>query len=292
MLGTGTSSIVLTREQPVSFSCNGAALVGVAHLPAATPRVGVVIVVGGPQFRVGSHRQFLSLARHLAASGIAVLRFDCRGMGDSEGDFPGFAGIGDDIHAAIDALQSAVPSLRRVVLWGLCDAASAIAFYAPSDDRVAGVVLLNPWVRTAKSLAQAHVKYYYLQRLVDAAFWRKLMRGEFALTQALGSFAGDLRQAIGARGAPASGEENLPERMAVGIEKFRGPTLLLLSGRDFTAKEFEDAARRSKRWQRILARADVERRDFAEADHTFSRRSWRDQVAHWTRAWIDQLAIL
>jgi len=278
-------------EYPISFVCNGHALVGVLHLPSSPPSVGVLIIVGGPQYRVGSHRQFLSLARQLATSGIAALRFDCRGMGDSEGIFPGFTGIGDDIHAAVDALQSAVPSLRRVVLWGLCDAASAIAFYAQSDDRVSGIVLLNPWVRTEDSLAQAHVKHYYLQRLADPAFWRKLIRGEFALTRAIGSFAGDLRRTIGARGAPAAGEENLPERMAVGIEKFRGPILLLLSGRDFTAKEFEDAARRSKRWQRILARGEVEQRDFAEADHTFSRRSWRDQVAHWTRVWIDQSVI-
>ena len=50
----------------------------------AGPR-GVLIVTGGPQYRAGSHRQFVLLARFLAARGMAVLRFDYRGMGDSEG---------------------------------------------------------------------------------------------------------------------------------------------------------------------------------------------------------------
>ncbi len=48
-------------------------------------RLGVLIVVGGPQYRVGSHRQFVLLARALAARGFAAMRFDCTGMGDSDG---------------------------------------------------------------------------------------------------------------------------------------------------------------------------------------------------------------
>ena len=57
-------------ERGLVFRCAGEELVGILHpAPGAT---GVVIVVGGPQYRVGSHRQFLLLARRLAASGIPV----------------------------------------------------------------------------------------------------------------------------------------------------------------------------------------------------------------------------
>ena len=42
----------------------------------------VLVVVGGPQVRAGSHRHFVQLARHLATHGHAVMRFDVRGMGD------------------------------------------------------------------------------------------------------------------------------------------------------------------------------------------------------------------
>ncbi|MEO6566032.1 MAG: alpha/beta fold hydrolase, partial [Casimicrobiaceae bacterium] len=81
-----------------------------------------MIVVGGPQYRVGSHRQFALLARALARVGIPALRFDYRGMGDSEGDRRSFDEIDADIAAAIDTLCREA-HLARVVLWGLCDGA-------------------------------------------------------------------------------------------------------------------------------------------------------------------------
>jgi len=40
------------RERPFTFSCAGAELLGVVHLPQAPARTGVLIVVGGPQYRV------------------------------------------------------------------------------------------------------------------------------------------------------------------------------------------------------------------------------------------------
>src|SRR5215471_15952260 len=86
-------------EVPVSFRSEQMDLIGLLHMPDPSPSLGVVIVVGGPQYRAGSHRQFVLLARDLASNGAAVLRFDCRGMGDSGGNFPGFERIGPDIAA-------------------------------------------------------------------------------------------------------------------------------------------------------------------------------------------------
>src|SRR5690606_31415058 len=110
----------------------------------------------------GSHRQFVLLCRHLAAHGIPAMRFDYRGMGDSTGAERGFDTVADDIRAAIDSFIKRVPSIGRVVLWGLCDAASAACLYAPSDERVGGLVLANPWVRTAAGEAKTYLKHYYV----------------------------------------------------------------------------------------------------------------------------------
>ena len=72
-------------EQALSVECRGESLLGVLHLPITPRDLGVIVVVGGPQYRAGSHRQFVLLARALADAGHAVLRLDVRGMGDSTG---------------------------------------------------------------------------------------------------------------------------------------------------------------------------------------------------------------
>ncbi|MDE2614839.1 MAG: hypothetical protein KGL78_15480 [Burkholderiales bacterium] len=55
-------------ERPAIFETGGSERIGIITRPLAEPRnVGVVVIVGGPQYRVGSHRQFALLARHLGA---------------------------------------------------------------------------------------------------------------------------------------------------------------------------------------------------------------------------------
>jgi exosortase A-associated hydrolase 1 len=282
----------LADEIPLPFPCRDETLIGVLHMPPSPASVGVVVVVGGPQYRVGSHRQFVMLARDLATRGAAVLRFDCRGMGDSEGTFSGFEQIEPDVAAAVDAIMAQVPSLRRVMLWGLCDAGLAIAEHARHDARIAGVVLLNPWVRSESGLARAQLKHYYLARLMQPDFVRKVLRGEFNPIASGRALLANLFRALGspvARLKPAEvgAANSLAEQLAKELRRFKGRILLILSGRDLTAKEFEDAARASTPWRELLAEARVTRRDLAAADHTFSRGIWRDQVAAWTWEWIE-----
>ena len=72
-------------ETALVFDCVGETLVGVLTTDSPLAETGVVLVVGGPQYRAGSHRYFVQLARALAGAGFPTLRFDCRGMGDSSG---------------------------------------------------------------------------------------------------------------------------------------------------------------------------------------------------------------
>jgi len=275
------------EERALAFGCGGDTLVGVASVPAEPVTRGVLIVVGGPQYRVGSHRQFALLARHLAAQGIAAMRFDVRGMGDSGGDERDFEGIQDDIRAALDAFVAAVPGMRDIVLWGLCDGASAAALYAPDDARVRGLVLLNPWVRTDDGVARTTLKHHYRDRLHDPAFWRKLARGQFDYVGSVKSMLGLVRAAFGARRRQQDGATaSLPERMRQSLHAFGGRTLLVIGGADLTGREFCDVAGSTPAWKRLSSAPHVAWRRLEDADHTFSRRAWRDQVAAWTAEWV------
>jgi exosortase A-associated hydrolase 1 len=284
-------------EHALVFRCEEAWLYGVLTLPEQAASRGVLIVVGGPQYRVGSHRQFALLARYLASNGIPVLRFDFRGMGDSEGDARTFEDVEDDLRCAIDEFLAKVPLLKELVILGLCDAASAALFYAYQDRRVTGLVLLNPWVRTEEGSARAHLKHYYTVRLFQPEFWRKIWRGDFDYATAARSLSRTLGAAMPWRKKTSvSVERNacdkspspgpLPERMFQGLSRFTGKVLLIISGNDLTAQEFSDLVKGSRQWQKLLASSRVSRLNLPEANHTFSRREWRDQVGVWTKEWI------
>ena len=277
-------------EEALVFPCGEDELVGVLAIPERPAPRGVLIVVGGPQYRAGSHRQFTLLARHLAQAGIASLRFDYRGMGDSSGGARPFEHAQEDIRTAIDRFVGRLPVLRDVAIWGLCDAASAALFYAHGDKRVSGLAVLNPWVRTDEGMARAQLQHYYGTRLLQRSFWQKVLRGEFNVVEAARGLGKSLMHALGRSGEATSGAPGkpLPERMEDGLRRFKGPVLVILSGNDLTAQEFKDVVARSPGWQALLQDSRVTRRDLPEANHTFSRRKWRDQVAGWTADWLMQ----
>ncbi len=285
-------------------------MVGIVSLPADSHlahSTGVVIVVGGPQYRVGSHRQFVLLAWQLAQAGFPVLRFDYRGMGDSEGEPRDFEAVQDDITAAAQALQQTCPAVTQFVLWGLCDGASAALMYvgrgAGSSARgwaaphVVGLCLLNPWVRSQATLARTHLKHHYTQRLAQADFWRKLASGGLDWRKSARELLGNLRQTLASgqwmgkgRGADHNPSAAMPfqQQMAMAFKSFPGQILLVLSGDDYTAKEFLDCATSDPQWQSALQRPGLQRLDLPLADHTFSNQSWRTEVEQSILKWLNQ----
>lgn len=281
---------VTVRDHALAFECRGERLVGVVSASPCDARAGVVIVVGGSQYRAGSQRQYVLLARRLAAAGIPTLRFDYRGMGDSTGARPPFDALDPDIAAAIDALQAACPGVERVGLWGLCDAASAALLYCARtrDRRVGGVALLNPWVRSEQTLARTHLKHYYVSHLASRSFWDRLLRGEVDVLRAVRSLAERVARAGGASRTDR-GSVSFQDVMAQGLAACRGPVAVVLSREDLTAREFLEHVAASATWERLLAGTNVSRLDIA-ADHTFSSAAWRDEVAAHTLAWAQRIA--
>ena len=274
-------------DHAIVFSCAGSDLVGVISRPELPGETGLIVIVGGPQYRIGSHRQFVHLARHAAAAGVTTLRFDYRGMGDSFGTSASFENVDADIGAAIDALVRHCSSVRRIFLWGLCDGASAALMYLQrtGDQRVAGVCILNPWVRSAATLARTQVKHYYGQRMLQVEFWRKLLRGGIDVVGSLRELGGVLRSAAMERKVR---RHDLPfqARMAAGLKAFTGSVLLVLSERDLTAKEFVDFAASEPAWAASLNSSRLTRCEIAESDHTFSSQFWRERVEEATVQWI------
>lgn len=77
-------------------------------------------------------------------------------------------------------------------------------------------------------------------------------------------------------------------RMMRTLQTFPGPSLLILSGDDYTAKEFLEACQGDQQVLQALSRPQLTRIDVPDADHTFSSREQRQIVESATIAWLDQ----
>lgn len=276
-------------EHFATFECEGVTCIAIVSMPTRenSSRTGVVIVVGGPQYRVGSHRQFVLLARALAGAGIPVIRFDYRGMGDSGGDPRTFESVDADIRGAISALQRET-GVSGIVLWGLCDGASAALMFAVSDPRVAGIVALNPWARSPQTAAATQLRHYYVRRFMTREFWRKLSVGGIGLRRSAHDLVSAVRNALQRR------DRTRPigylQRMHDGWAAFACPVLWVLSGHDFTAREFEAWVEQDPRRRALLQRPGSEVYRSGAADHTFSDEASRDAVTTKTVEWIARIS--
>jgi exosortase A-associated hydrolase 1 len=265
-------------------------------MPSTPTSIAVLVLVGGPQYRVGSHRQFVQLARSLATSGFTVFRFDVRGMGDSEGIKKDFQHVSNDIEAAKKALLLFDKKIESIVLWGLCDGASAALIYCHKykDSRVKGLCLLNPWIRSESSFALNSVKYYYSKRIFQKDFWMKLLSGNI-LHSSIIEFLKKMRLFINSKFINIFNREiqNKPVVQPLAYQDimeeawvtFEGKILLFLSKKDFIAKEFKDQMADSPRWSNKNLNNYL-CYEVSGADHTLTQASARHLVEQKTIHWL------
>jgi len=135
-------------------------------------------------------------------------------------------------------------------------------------------------------MARTELKHYYLHRLREPEFWTKLARGRLDVVAAMTGVASRVLTARSGPSAPYAAKVAFQDRMADGLRTFPGPVLLMLSGRDLTAKEFLEYTAADARWRRALAGANIEREDLPLADHTFSSAEWRGHVESCTLGWL------
>ncbi|NJS14657.1 MAG: hydrolase 1, exosortase A system-associated [Sphingopyxis sp.] len=251
----------------LTFACNGSTLA--ATLDAASGTTGLLIVSGGNEIRCGAHRGMAVLAQRIAGAGHPVLRFDRRGVGDSEGENDGFLSSRDDIAAALNAFRAASPALERVVAFGNCDAASALLLHQPLT--VDALVLANPWTMEADGAEDgnnggpalppsAAIRARYLARLRDPASLRRLLRGEIDL----GKLRRGMTKLLPRQTVPAS--DSLGQRVVSAIADLPIPATLLVATGDRTAQAFTEHWKIAPR--ELTARIPLVTRD--SASHSFA----------------------
>jgi len=289
-------------ETPLVFECQGEHLLGILHAPDQPTELGVLIVTGGPTYRVGPQRMNLVLARALTDVGVAVMRFDFRGTGDSDGERntprQGEA-VHLDIKAALDVFHEEQPHLKGVVVWGLCRGAIRTLQYAQHDSRIQGIVLLNPRVDSEQLAAVATLRQYYWQRITNPNFYRKVLVGDFSPGQSIKRLFMTVVTAIGLARKPnrksRSTVVKVPEIAADipvekliedGFREFHGKVLMILGGGDLEAEKFKQIIKRSTQLDRRVGDADFLIRNIPGANHTFSTREWRDRVIALTKEWV------
>ncbi|WP_324670016.1 alpha/beta hydrolase [Geochorda subterranea] len=251
------------EETPVCFTSEGEQIIGVLHRPPASERTELPVVVmchGFTGHKVESHRIFVKTARALARRGVAALRFDFRGSGDSAGEFDEMTVEGE----VRDAL-AAMAYVRRqvggpVALLGMSLGGMVATLAAQRDGDVAALVL---WAAVARPERLARRIGFGGPEGVWPPEWEgRYDLGGHLVSQA---FVHDL-----IRHDPLAAARTYP-----------GPVLVLHGRRDETVPPDDAEA-----YLAAFSGTDRTLRWIEGADHTFNRTSWEREVIEATVAWL------
>lgn len=254
-------------EKLIDFDVMGKRLYGMLHLPeGSVPAPGVVFCHGFTGNRIEAHRLFVKAARWLARRGIAAMRFDFRGSGESEGDFEEMTVSGEieDALSAISFMRS-LPEVdgRRIGMIGLSLGGCVTACAASRDGNITSIALWSavsrPWelFRTAwgDSIPQMEEKGW-----VDI--------GGLKLGK---DFIEDLKRI-----------DPLSE-----IEGYKGSVLIIHGSEDLAvplanAQDYYEKVRGERRLYIVQG-----------ADHVFSRVDWEEEVIKLTADWfVERIGVL
>lgn len=260
---TSRSGAKLKMESFVEFrNASGKWLRGMVHRPSRISRrraPGVVFFHGFTGDRMESHWIFIRCARALAQAGIASLRFDFYGSGESEGEFREVTLRGEmaDARAAVKYFrrQKGIDS-DRVGLCGLslggCIAAS-IAAGVQAQALVLWSALAHP--ARLRELAETSAK---------------------PIAGGGGALEYDAREI-----SPRFMDDAAKIEPVRSLARFTGPTLIIHPEKDSAvplshAEDFFHAAG-ARRKEKVIV---------AGADHTFSSIAWERQVIERTVEWF------
>jgi alpha/beta superfamily hydrolase len=153
-------------EEFVCFNSNGLKLYGILHIPGndvVNRKAWINILNPGLKNRVAPNRLNIKIARMLCKKGFYVLRFDPKGIGDSEGDISNNNYLRLDLWGEIqkglfveDTLESIsflknTINIEKVVLIGNCGGAITAILSAYRNKHISGLILIDTPVRISTS---------------------------------------------------------------------------------------------------------------------------------------------
>jgi dienelactone hydrolase len=254
-------------ETPVTFECRGQQIVGMLHVPERRGRFPAALMLHGfTGTKVEPHRMFVKISRTLAEHGIASLRFDYRGSGDSAGDFEDMT-IRSEIVDSIEAIKFLARhkqiNSRRLALIGFSmGGAIAAHVVAREKHRVKSLVLIAPVGEGAGILDELSTP-----EVVSSL-------AETGITDHEGNLVGMtfIRQFA----------EMKPLREVV---KCPCPVLIVHGGRDETVPPHHaDLYERTlQAHKRVVKKVIV-----SGADHTFNRHVWESRLITETVDWLGE----
>jgi len=251
----------------------------------AAERTCVLLPTMASHHRIGPNRLHVRWARELADLGLATLRFDVSGTGDSEVNQTGQENAPyaldqlADLSAAIDLLQTR--GYSRFLAIGFCSGAYLAWNAAIRDPRLRGIILINigtfEWkpgdqVKTGSTsrVAQFKSTRSYRRALFQLRTWKRLAGGEIQVGRLFREFARRLRE----RASKTFGKNDVLHNLQELSEQ--GVTALLLCGSedmslDLVESYLGPAAARLRRFPN--ARLQV----VEGAEHTFGQ-MWAQQL--------------
>jgi len=252
-------------ETPVTFQCEGQQVVGMYHLPkgVAGDAPAVLFLHGFTGDKIEPYRIFVLTARRLAAAGIAALRIDFRGSGDSDGDFADMSLSSEttDAGAALDYLRTRGGiDVNRIGLLGYSMGGMIASLYLGAHSGVRSACLWSPVAHPEREFAfRAHPEWESDMAAAGATAHEGWLLGPTFI-------------------------EEIHEAKPIGAVSACGiPVLLIHGDRDEAVSvqgshDYEAAIR--------AAGGTVEKLIIAGADHGFSTPAWQETVQSTTVNWF------
>jgi dipeptidyl aminopeptidase/acylaminoacyl peptidase len=251
-------------EKQIAFTVEGQKLYGMLHIPEGVPRFPAIAMLHGfSGQRIEPHRLFVKTARRLSQEGIAVLRFDFRGSGESEGDFYDMTLSGEikDALAALDFLRAQPEvDIQRLGVIGLSMGGYVATCVTTLNPKIKALVL---WAASAKGLKM--FPHYVHLSAKNRKDWLQKGERDFG-GMVLGS--GFLKDG-----------KNLPNPLP-GLSRFSGKALVIHGEADASVPVTEAQVYRDLLKKKAVVHI------LKGADHTFNRNEWEKTVIDITAVWL------